>query len=56
MAPSKQTQFTFRNRKPRGTTIQADRKLGRYVDVGPIKIFQPGGANGNLSSELVQVL
>ena len=56
MAPSKQTQFTFRNRKPSGTAIEADRKLGRYVDAGPIKVFQPAGANGNLSSELVQVL
>ena len=53
---AKQTQFIFRNRKPHGTTIQADSKLGRYIDTGPIEVFQPGEANDNLSSELVQVL
>lgn len=52
----KLAQLLFRNSKLRSTTIQADSKLGGYIDVRLIEVFQPGEVNGNLSAELVQVL
>jgi hypothetical protein len=47
----KQSQFSFRHRKPRSATSQAKHQLGKYEDRGLINIFKSGDVDGDLSSE-----
>jgi len=56
VALAKHAQIGFRNSKLCYATVQADSKLGRYMHMRLIEVFQPGEVNGNLSPELLKVL
>ena len=52
---SEQTQFSFRDGKPRNTTNQAKHKVGKEEDCGLINMFKPWKVDSDLSPEAARL-